>query len=295
MTPAVASPDDPPRARHARGYRSRVVAQLRGDPVALLCLFFLVVLTLCAIFAPWVAPADPNQSQIVARLRSVGSPGFLLGSDELGRDMLSRLLYGARLSLLMGTVPVLVAFFVGLVLGTAAGFAGGLLNGVIMRTVDIFYAFPSVLLAVAISGFLGSGSVNIMIAMTVVFIPPITRIAESVTNQVRAREFVAAARSSGASAALIVRVHVLPNVVSPVFVYATSLVSVSIVIASGLSLLGLGPKPPQAEWGLMLNSLRSALEVNPVVAALPGLFIFLTSLSFNLVSDALREAIRVKA
>jgi len=254
-----------------------------------------MVLMFCAVFAGWVAPSDPSQSQLIARLRPVGSPGFLLGSDELGRDMLSRLIHGARLSLLMGTVPVLVAFLIGMVLGTAAGFAGGLLNAVIMRTVDVFYAFPSVLLAVAISGFLGSGATNIMIAMTVVFIPPITRIAESITNQVRAREFVAAAQSSGASAALIVRVHVLPNVISPVFVYATSLVSVSIVIASGLSLLGLGPKPPQAEWGLMLNSLRSVLSVNPVVAALPGLCIFLTSLSFNLVSDALRAAISVKA
>jgi peptide/nickel transport system permease protein len=263
--------------------------------VAIACLVFLALIALCALFAEYLAPSDPFQSHIVTRLQRIGSAGFPLGSDELGRDMLTRLIYGARLSLLMGLVPVVVAFIAGTALGTIAGYIGGFVNALIMRVVDVFYAFPSVLLAVAISGFLGSGVTNIIIAMTVVFIPPISRIAESVTNQVRSQEFVAAAKASGAARGLVIHTHVFPNVIGPVFVYATSLVSVSIVVASGLSLLGLGPRPPQAEWGLMLNSLRSAFSINPWVAALPGLFIFITSLSFNLVSDSLRAAISVKA
>jgi len=295
MRPAtVSAGEGTPRTR-PNSYWTRVSARVRADPVVIGCLAFLAAIALCALFAGSVAPSDPFQSDIVSRLRPIATAGFPLGSDELGRDMLSRLIYGARLSLLMGLLPVVAAFIIGTVLGTIAGYMGGFVNALIMRVVDVFYAFPSVLLAVAISGFLGSGVTNIIIAMTVVFVPPISRIAESVTNQIRSREFVAAARASGATPGMIVHTHVLPNVIGPVFVYATSLVSVSIVVASGLSLLGLGPKPPQAEWGLMLNSLRSAFSINPLVAALPGLFIFMTSLSFNLVSDSLRAAISVKA
>ncbi len=279
----------------AAGYWQRVGAQVRADPLAIASLAFLTLVFFCAIFAPYIAPADPFQSNIAKRLAAIGSPSFPLGSDDLGRDMLSRLIYGARLSLLMGLAPIVTAFMIGTLFGTIAGYLGGLVNLLTMRVVDVFYAFPSVLLAVAISGFLGSGAFNVIIAMTVVFIPPIARIAESVTTQVRGQEFIAAARASGASTGLVVYSHVLPNVIGPVFVYATSLISVSIVVASGLSLLGLGPKPPQAEWGVMLNSLRSAFPINPWVAALPGLLIFLTSLSFNLVSDSLRAAISVKS
>jgi peptide/nickel transport system permease protein len=208
--------------------------------------------------------------------------------------MLSRLIYGGRLSLFMGVMPVVNALVIGGLLGIIAGFVGGRVNMLIMRTMDIFYAFPSVLLAIAISGALGAGIGNAILSLTIVFVPPIARVSESVTTQVRNLDYVEAARASGVSTARIIRVHVLANVLGTIFIYATGLVSVSVILASGLSFLGLGTKPPEPEWGLMLNTLRQAIYVNPYVAALPGLMIFLTSLSFNLLSDGLRSGMDVR-
>lgn len=277
------------------GYWRGVVRRLSRDPVAMVALTLIVALILMAILAPYIAPADPIKGSMLRRLRPVGTPGYPLGADELGRDMLSRLIYGGRLSLFMGVTPVLMAFVIGSGLGIFAGYVGGKLNTAIMRTIDIFYAFPSVLLAVALSGALGAGITNALVSLTIVFVPPITRVAESVTTQVRNRDYVEAARASGAGGPTIVRVHVLGNVLSPIFVYATSLISVSMILASGLSFLGLGVKPPEPEWGLMLNTLRTAIYVNPLVAALPGAMIFITSISFNLFSDSLRSAMDVRA
>jgi peptide/nickel transport system permease protein len=189
---------------------------------------------------------------------------------------------------------VVIAFLIGGSIGVFAGYVGGRVNTAIMRTIDVFYAFPSVLLAVALSGALGAGFGNALLSLTVVFIPPIARVAEAVTTQVRARDFVEAARASGAGAIAIVRHHILGNVLGPIFVYATSLISVSMILASGLSFLGLGVRPPEPEWGLMLNTLRTAIYVQPWVAALPGAMIFMTSLSMNLFSDGLRSAMDVK-
>jgi peptide/nickel transport system permease protein len=231
---------------------------------------------------------------MLRRLRPIGTPGFPLGSDELGRDMLTRLIYGARLSLFMGVTPVVLAFGIGSAIGIFAGYLGGRINTLVMRTIDVFYAFPSVLLAVALSGALGAGLGNAMLSLTIVFIPPIARVAEAVTTQMRSRDFVEAARASGAGALTIIRVHILGNVLGPIFVYATSLISVSMILASGLSFLGLGTRPPDPEWGLMLNTLRTAIYVQPWVAALPGLMIFITSISFNMLSDGLRSAMDVK-
>jgi peptide/nickel transport system permease protein len=230
----------------------------------------------------------------VYRLKPIGFRNFLLGTDELGRDMLSRLIYGGRMSLLMGLVPVVVATFIGGTLGVIAGFLGGPVNMLIMRIVDIFYAFPSVLLAVAISGTMGGGMSNGLLALTLVFIPPLCRVAETATTQVRNLDFVEAARASGAPTWSIIIHHVLGNVISPVFIYASSLISVSILLAAGLSFLGLGVEPPTPDWGLMLSTLRQAIYVQPYVCALPGLAIFITSLSFNLVSDGLRQAMDVR-
>ena len=220
---------------------------------------------------------------------------FLFGTDTMGRDIFSMIWYGGRLSLFIGITPVVLAFLAGSVIGILAGYAGGMANTAIMRTVDVFYAFPSVLLAIALSGVLGAGLVNSLTSLTIVFIPQIVRVAESVTTQVRARDYVEAARASGASPFTIVRVHVLGNVLGPIFVYATSLIAVSMILASGLSFLGLGVKPPEPEWGLMLNTLRTAIYVQPWVAALPGLMIFITSISFNILSDGLRSAMDNKS
>ncbi|RCW74380.1 ABC transporter permease [Pseudorhodoferax soli] len=292
MSAVLTSPAavEPLPAQHSRGYWSSVLLRLRSDPVAMGAACVVLLLIAIGIFGPWIAPADPYQASMLNRLKPIGTSGYPLGSDELGRDMLSRLIVGARLSLFIGITPVLFAFVFGSVIGIVAGYAGGAVNSVIMRTIDVFYAFPSVLLAIALSGALGAGILNSLISLTIVFIPQIARVAEAVTTQVRGRDYVEAARASGASAFTIVRVHVLGNVLGPIFVYATSLIAVSMILASGLSFLGLGVKPPEPEWGLMLNTLRTAIYVQPWIAALPGVMIFITSISFNLLSDGLRAA-----
>lgn len=282
-------------AQKSQGYWAGVWKRLRRDPVTIACGLILTAMLLAIVFAPLLAPYDPYQGSMIRRLRPVGTPNYPLGTDELGRDMLTRLIYGGRLSWFMGITPVVLAFLVGTVLGVLAGYAGGGVNMLIMRITDVFYAFPSVLLAIAISGALGAGTVNAILSLTLVFIPPVIRVAESVTTGVRALDFVEAARASGAGPLTIIRVHILGNVLGPIFVYATSLISVSMILASGLSFLGLGVTPPEPEWGLMLNTLRTAIYINPMVAMLPGACIFATSICFNLLSDGLRQAMDVRA
>lgn len=290
--------EDPAKApvaiERSPGYWAGVARRVSRDKVAMLAGIVVLALVLVAILAPLIAPADPYAGRTIRRLRPIGTAGFPLGTDELGRDMLSRLIYGARYSLMMGVTPVIMAFFAGSLIGIVAGYAGGRANTLMMRTIDVFYAFPSVLLAVALSGALGAGIQNALVSLTIVFIPPIARVAEAVTTQVRSRDYVEAARASGAGALTIIRVHVLGNVLGPIFVYATGLISVSMILASGLSFLGLGVRPPEPEWGLMLNTLRTAIYTQPMVAALPGMMIFLTSISFNLLADGLRSAMDVK-
>jgi peptide/nickel transport system permease protein len=286
--------DDDAPAIKVRGYWATVGNRLRYDYVSLFFAAVIILIVLAAIFAPLIAPFDPNKTSMAFRLKPIGFRNFLLGTDELGRDMLSRLIYGGRMSLLMGLVPVAIATAIGGTLGVVAGFLGGPVNMLIMRIVDIFYAFPSVLLAVAISGTMGGGMSNGLLALTLVFIPPLCRVAETATTQVRNLDFVEAARASGAPTWSIIIHHVLGNVISPVFIYASSLISVSILLAAGLSFLGLGVEPPTPDWGLMLSTLRQAIYVQPYVCALPGLAIFITSLSFNLVSDGLRQAMDVR-
>lgn len=281
-------------AAKTRGYWAGVWRRVRRDPVTIACALVLLLMLLAIVFAPLIAPHDPYQGSMIRRLRAIGTPNHPLGTDELGRDILTRLLYGGRLSWFIGIVPVVLAFGIGTALGVVAGYAGGRVNMLIMRVTDVFYAFPSVLLAVAISGALGAGIFNAILALTLVFVPPIIRVAESVTQGVRNLDFVDAARASGAGGFTVVRVHVLGNVLGPIFVYATSLISVCMILASGLSFLGLGTKPPEPEWGLMLNTLRTAIYVQPWVAVLPGACIFVTSICFNLLSDGLRQAMDVK-
>ncbi|WP_134681065.1 ABC transporter permease [Paracoccus ravus] len=277
-----------------RGYWAGVARRLMRDRVAILCLAILAALVLSAIFAPLLPIQDPYQASMVARLKPIGTAGHPLGTDEQGRDMLARLIYGGRLTLMIGLMPVAIAFFIGSTLGIVAGYIGGRVNTLIMRSIDVFFAFPSVLLAIAISGALGAGILNSLVSLSVVFVPPITRVAESVTSAVRSADYIEAARASGGNALTIMRVHVLGNVLGPIFVYASSLTSVCMILAAGLSFLGVGVKPPEPEWGLMLNTLRTAIYMNPMVAALPGLMIFVTSLCLNLLSDGLRSAMNVK-
>lgn len=292
LTLAPVLGDAPPAA--APGYWGMVGRRLRRDPATVVFGMLLLAIVLAAVFAPALAPFDPFKEGVILRLKPFGFRGHLLGTDELGRDILSRILYGGRTSLLMGVVPVVVAGLVGGTLGVVAGYFGGWAGTLIMRTMDVFYAFPSVLLAVAISGAMGGGMLNGMIALALVFIPAVCRVAETATTQVRNLDFVEAARATGAGHLMIVRHHLLGNVLAPVLVYASSLVSVSILLASGLSFLGLGVRPPIPDWGLMLSTLRQSIYVQPWVCAVPGAVIFATSMCFNLVSDGLRTAMDVR-
>jgi peptide/nickel transport system permease protein len=275
-------------------YWRTVAWRLGRDPATLAAGGALVAIALAALLAPWLAPYDPDAGSIRARLAAVGSAGHLLGTDEQGRDMLSRLLWGGRMTLVAGLTPVLVAFLLGTALGVLAGYVGGLTSTLVMRTMDIFYAFPSVLLAIAISGALGPGLANTLISLSIVFVPRVVRVAESATVQVKGLEYIAAARASGAGVAAIVRHHLLANVLGPILVFSSTQVSLSIILAAGLSFLGLGVTPPAAEWGLMLNTLRQSIYVNAIVPALPGVAIFVTSMAFNLLSDGLRDAMEIR-
>jgi peptide/nickel transport system permease protein len=282
-------------ASQSRGYWYGVARRLRRDKTTIVFGVILLLMLAAILFAPVLAPHDPFQSDMLHRLMPIGFEHNPLGTDELGRDMLTRLLYGGRISWFLGITPVVIALTIGGLLGIVAGFAGGWMNMMIMRITDVFFAFPSVLLAVAISGALGGGIFNIILSLTLVFIPPIIRVAEAVTTSVRELDYIEAARATGASSFTIVRVHVLPNVLGPIFVYATSLISVSMILAAGLSFLGLGTKPPDAEWGLMLNTLRGAIYTQPLITVLPGFCIFVTSICFNMVSDGLRAAMDVRS
>jgi peptide/nickel transport system permease protein len=282
------------RALRGKGYWARVWQRLRDDKVTLATIAVLTILLIMAIFAPWFTAYDPYAGSVLRRLKPIGFPEHWLGTDEVGRDLWSRLVYGGRLSLLAGVMPVFLALLVGGFLGILAGYIGGILNSAIMRLTDVFYAFPSILLAIAITGILGSGLENTILALAVSFVPPVIRISESITTQVRHLDFVEAARASGARPLTIIRYHVLNNVLGPILVFTTSLISICIILAAGLSFLGLGVTPPNAEWGLMLNNLRQALWVDPIIAALPGVMIFITSMCFNLMSDGLRQAMDVR-
>src|ERR1700758_73743 len=277
-----------------RSYWSTVGERLAHDRITLAVGAVLLCVILLAIFAPWAATHDPLQGSVLRRLKPVGTPDFFLGTDETGRDIWSRLVYGGRLSLICGLTPVLLATLMGGTLGLVAGIGSRLVNMLVIRVVDIFYSFPSVLLAIAICGVIGAGIGNTILSLTIVFTAPIVRVTESLAAQGKSRAFVGAARASAAPLPAIIRHQILPNVLGGMLVYATSLVSISIILSAGLSFLGLGVTPPNPEWGLMLNALRQAIFVNPLVAALPGVAILITSLCFNLLSDGLRSAMDIR-
>ncbi|HWF21146.1 MAG TPA: ABC transporter permease [Acidimicrobiales bacterium] len=254
---------------------------------------FLAIVILAAIFAPLVAPYGPTTGSISQRLMAVGSSGHLLGTDGQGRDILSRLIWGARPTLLEGIVPVVVAGVIGTVLGMVASLSGRKIHTLIMRTLDVLYSFPAVLLAIALAAALGAGVVNAIVALTIVLVAPIARVAETEVARMRSADFMEAARASGASWPRIARRQVLPIIAPVLLVYCTALVGLAIVFAGGLSFLGLGIAPPHPEWGSMLNDLDQDLYNQPVLALIPAAAIFLTSVAFNVLGDGLRDLLDI--
>jgi peptide/nickel transport system permease protein len=278
----------------ARPFWKETLRRFQRNRAGVLSLALLLLIVGSAVLAPLLTSQDPLVGQPLARLQGPFSPGHLLGTDEMGRDMLARLLYGGRLSLLAGFVPTLLATLVGTLIGTWAGFLQGAVGTVLMRLMDMLYAFPAILLAIAVSAALGPGLNNAIIATTIVFIPPVARVAEQATRSVMVQEYIEAARLSGAGRSRLIRTQLLPNVSNDIVVYASGLVGVAMVIAASLSFLGLATQPPTPEWGYMLEGLRGSIYIAPEVVVLPGIFIFVTSVAFNTFSDALREAMNTR-
>jgi peptide/nickel transport system permease protein len=246
---------------------------------------------LLAALAPWLPLLDPDLVDTVKRLRPPLTPGHPLGTDEFGRDLLARLLWGARVSLLAGVVTAAAAMVIGVTLGVLGGFYSGWIETVVMRLTDILMAFPYVLLAIALVAGLGPGLRNAMIAIAIVGFPFYTRLVRGVVLSLREREFVEAARALGAGDAVILARHVLPHLVSPIVVAFSLDVGAKILITAGLSFLGLGTQPPTADWGSMLATGRQFVILSPHVALLPGLAIFVIVLALNVVGDALRDVL----
>ena len=258
--------------------------------LALLGLALVVVLALSAVLAPWLAPLDPARQSLIEKRARPGAK-YLLGADEFGRDILSRVIYGSRVALLVGVLSMAIALVGGLLLGTLAGFSGGWIDAVLMRAVEILLAFPYLLLALAIVAALGPGALNTTIAVGIWGVPAVTRIVRGSVLTLRETEYVGAARALGSPAAAVLRRHIMPNIVPGLTVYATLFMANAILLEAALSFLGLGVQPPAASWGLMVSTGRDVLLVAPHVATVPGLAIMLAVLAFNLVGDGLRDAL----
>ena len=259
----------------------------RGARAGLVILAFLF---LVAVAGPAIPGIEPDAQSLRQRLQPP-SATFLLGTDELGRDMLSRLIHGARLSLLVGVVSVGIGLVGGTAVGLVGGYAGGSIDNVLMRLIDVMLAFPGVLLAIAIAGILGPGLFNVMVAVGISSIPLFARVSRSSVLALRQREFVVAASALGQSHLYIMLRHILPNALPSVMVLATMRMATAILAAASLSFLGLGAQPPTAEWGAMLNASRQYLRTAWWVGVFPGAAITLTVLAFNLLGDAVRDAL----
>ena len=279
------------RPTHDRLVWALVWARLRRDPVALAAVILLLALVVVVFDAPVTSPRDPLRQESSIRLSPPLTPGYPLGADGLGRDILSRLIWGGRVSLVVGIVPVLSAGTVGILLGLLSGFYGGHLDNLLMRGLDVIFAFPAILLALAIVATLGPSIGNAMLAITVVAVPPFARLIRSAVLSLKEQAFIDAARALGATDSRIVVRHILPNSISTVVVYGTLEVGKTVVFAAGLSFLGLGVQPPNPEWGAMLAEGRQVLAVAPHVSTIPGVLIFLVTLGLNVVGDALRDAL----
>lgn len=262
-----------------------------GDRLALIGLAIILVVTLAAIFAPLVAPYDPNFQHEGLRRAAPGVEGHLLGTDEVGRDILSRLIYGGRLSLFVSVTPTVIAAVIALLLGLVAGYAGGKTEQVIMRTLDVFFAFPVVLLAILIAGVLGPGPRNQIIAIVFILVPYMARVVGTQVSSLRRQDFVEAARATGAGPVEIIGHELLPNVIGPLIVYATVLVGFMILVAAGLSFFGLGASPPASDWGYMVNTGKGTLSTSPHVVLMPSVMIVLVALAFTFVGDGLRNVL----
>jgi peptide/nickel transport system permease protein len=280
------------------GLWSEAWRRLRTNPGAIVGFTLVAIFVIVAIFAPLIAPFDPR-AQNLSLVREGCCPGpsadYWFGVDSLGRDEFSRVIYGARYSLLIGVVAVAVGLSIGLVLGAVAGYVGGIVDSVIMRLMDVMLSIPGLLLAIGIVAMLGQGLIQIMIAVGVTQIPIFARLLRGSIMSQRENDFVLAARSVGVPRRAILGTHILPNAISPVIVQGTLALATAIIDVAGLGFLGLGPQDPATpEWGTMLTNTTRYLQTAPHLAIIPGIAIVLSVLGFNLIGDGLREALDPK-
>ncbi len=280
------------QARMGRAYFGWLA--FKENYLALTGLIIIIMLVLVAVFAPYLAPYPPNEAMLNSRLEPM-SAAHLLGTDELGRDILSRIVHGARLTLYVVFLVAVIAAPVGLVVGTVSGYIGGIVDSFLMRITDIFLAFPKLILALAFVSALGPGIENAIIAIAITSWPPYARIARAETITVRNSDFISAARIQGAGSLRIIWGHIFPVCLSSLIVRVTLDMAGIILTAAGLGFLGLGAQPPLPEWGAMISSGRKYLLDQWWVATMPGIAIFMVSLGFNLLGDGLRDVLDPKS
>jgi peptide/nickel transport system permease protein len=268
----------------------RAWRRLRRRKGALVGLAVVLLFVVLALFAPWIAPQDPIAASWAA-IRKAPSAQYWLGTDEIGRDVLSRVIWGTRASLLAGVVSVSISLLIGVPLGMAAGFLGGAVDAVISRVTDAFLACPFLILAIALAAFLGPSLTNAMIAIGVSAAPIFVRLARGQVLSVKVEDYVEAARAVGNSQLRIALRHILPNITAPLIVQATLAIAAAVIAEASLSFLGLGQQPPAPSWGSMLNTAKNYIDNSPWMAISPGVAIFLLVLSFNLLGDGLRDAL----
>ena len=264
---------------------------LRRHPSLALGGAVVLLVVLLAILAPLLAPRDPTAQSLLRRLSAPGANGYILGADDFGRDLLSRLLYGARVSLVVGLLSVALGALLGLLLGLAAGFYRGWVDAVIVRFLDVLLTFPPILLAIAVVAAAGSGLANVIAALAVTNVPRFARVVRASTLGTRETEYVSAARVIGASDGRILSRHIVPNILSPVIVIATLNIGAAILTEASLSFLGLGVAPPTPTWGGIIQSGTQQLEKAPWIALSAGVAIMITVLGFNLLGDGIRDAL----
>jgi len=287
--------DTPTSRRHARlaaAYHGWLT--LRANPMAMAGLYIIILLLAVAAFAPLIAPMDPFVQDLAGRLQPLGVPGHLLGTDSLGRDILSRIIYGSRITLYIVTLVALIAPIAGLLVGTIAGYTGGFVDTVLMRITDIFLAFPRLVLALAFVAALGAGIENAVLAISLTAWPPYARIARAETLTIRNSDYIAAIKLQGAGALRIITKHIWPLCISSLIVRVTLDMAGVILAAAGLGFLGLGAQPPSPEWGAMISEGRKFILDHWWVATIPGLAIFTVSLAFNLLGDGMRDVLDPK-
>jgi len=273
--------------------RRRALRRFLKNPLSVAGLILVIILTTAAVFAPMISPHDPGRQHLFDK-RSKPFGKYILGADQFGRDVLSRLIFGARVSLFVAFFSVLIALGGGMAVGTIAGYVGGAIDVVFMRFMDLLLSFPYLLLAIVLIAAMGSGTLNTTLAIGIWAMPTFARMVRASVLAIKQKEFVTASQAVGASDLRIVATHIVPNFVSPVVVYATLFMANAIMMEAALSFLGLGVQPPTPSWGEMISSGRNFLMVAPHVATIPGLAIMLAVLGFNLLGDGLRDALDPK-